>query len=126
MPMSTEEQAYTLSDLLAAISVPEASTVTARNTSGAVLWDTDPVGTGCTVTVSDGTNASQYTVLIMGDVAGTGQLDMAQIVRLAQDLTDVRPLEGVYKMAAKVSRSDGAPNIADLVILAQMLTASET
>lgn len=60
-------------------------------------------------------------VVILGDVLGSGQLSIAQLTRMAQALTGVKPLEGPYAEAADLN-DDGSFNIADLTTLANWLT----
>ena len=83
-----------------------------------------PVGTGCLVIVSGPSSEKTYSVLVMGDVRGTGRLDIAQLVCVARDLNGTSPLTGLYKLAAKLTGGTGPVNIADLVMLAQKLLSA--
>lgn len=73
------------------------------------------------VVTADTRRANLYDVIILGDVLGTGQLNIAQVTRLANALTGARPLSGPYALAADVD-GGGALNIVDLVRLCRWLT----
>ena len=60
-------------------------------------------------------------LIIQGDVLGTGQLNIAQLTRLAQAINGSNPLSGPYEQAADLNGS-GAVDIGDLTLLAQWLT----
>lgn len=62
-------------------------------------------------------------VVVPGDVLGTGQMNIGQVVRLAQAVNGSAPLEGAYLQAAKLTEDDDL-NIADLVLLASRLNAA--
>ena len=81
------------------------------------------VYTGCKVQlVADATQdvAAEATIIVAGDVLGTGIVAINQVVRMAQDLNGTRALEGIYQQAGDFNGS-GSIDIADLVREAQIL-----
>lgn len=89
---------------------------------GSVLAPDDPVSTGCTLSVVGASGQPrQYTVIVMGDVLGTGQITIAQLVAVARALTGQQTLAGPYLAAADFN-SAGHLSIADLVQEARLLT----
>lgn len=69
----------------------------------------------------DQSNYVMVSLIIKGDVLGTGLLNIAQLTRLAQDLNGSKPLAGVYAEAGDLN-GNGRIDIGDLPILAQWLT----
>ena len=127
VPISTHSKMYSAADLRASIAVPTGMQAVITDAAGAALPEAQPVGTGCRVEVrsSAGTLVSTATLVVKGDVTGTGELNIAQVVRLAKDMTGAEPLHGVYWEAGKVGPyPNDRINIADLVALAKMLVAS--
>ena len=91
------------------------------------------VYTGCVLQlVNDSTDevADSATIIVKGDVLGAsntgkvGTLAINQLVRMAQDLNETRPLEGIYEMAGDFN-GNGGIDIADLVAEAQLLSLDE-
>ena len=123
IPISADGATNTAADVLESVAVPEGMELTLSNAEGEELNATAPVGTGCVLSVVDaqGNTVSTVTVVVKGDVLGTGLLDIGQLTRLAQDLNGTEPLTGVYRDAAQLSGNSGSINIVDLVILATML-----
>lgn len=60
------------------------------------------------------------TVIMTGDVLGTGVMNIAQIVAMARDLNGVQKLQGVYAIAGDFNHN-GAIDISDLVAEAHIL-----
>jgi len=58
---------------------------------------------------------------ILGDVTGTGAIDVSDIVALRQHILGLRPLEGNFLAAADVNR-DGRVDVADIVAIRQHIT----
>lgn len=88
--------------------------------------DTAIVGTGMTArwTGPSGTDdAAQF--ILMGDVTGSGQLNIVQLVVMARALTDAAVLDGPY-LAAGDWDSNGSLDIADLMREAELFLGSET
>lgn len=120
----TSQAALTDTELLNAFALPEGVAVMLvpngrpiRQTAG-----------GCTATgdvlqfVSDGEVLAEATVIVDGDVLGTGVMSLSQLVRMAQALSGTQPLEDAYLCAADFTES-GTVTLSDLVREAALLRA---
>ena len=125
VPISTDSATYTAADLAAAVDVPAGCSLTVETAAGEPLTAAAPLGTGCVAVVRNDHASARYILLVKGDVLGTGELNIAQIYRMAADLTDRDPLTGIYSLAGKVTSSPGPVNIADLVGVARMLIEAD-
>ncbi|MBD5560783.1 MAG: hypothetical protein HDQ87_10615 [Clostridia bacterium] len=67
--------------------------------------------------------ARLFTVVNKGDVTGSGQLNITQLVRMAEALTDRRQLTGVYALAGDIT-GNGEIDLMDLAYLALWLRDS--
>lgn len=67
--------------------------------------------------------ARLFVMVDKGDVTGSGKLDITQLVRMADALTDRKPLAGVYLLAGDID-SNGELNIVDLALLGRWLRRS--
>ena len=105
-----------------AFDVPDGASVEIT-AEGSVCDPVSPIATGDLVLLcgTDG-RVQEVTVVISGDVLGTGLLDISQVVRMARSLSGAAPLEGPYLTAGCLVGGDTV-SIADLVRLAQMLSA---
>ncbi|MBD5560795.1 MAG: cellulase family glycosylhydrolase [Clostridia bacterium] len=92
--------------------------------NGQVLAEDDPVSTGCILIVHgpQGTVLSEHTVIVQGDVLGTGRITIAQLVAVARAVNGSQPLTGPYLAAADFAGSGSQPSIADLVREARLLS----
>lgn len=61
-----------------------------------------------------------FSVVIKGDVRGSGNLNITQLTRMADAITNRVPLEGVYEQAGDIN-GNGEVDIMDLVVLASWL-----
>lgn len=84
-----------------------------------VLSPEDIVSTGCTLRRTNDISRHR-TILVMGDVLGTGRITIAQLVAVARILNGQSVLSDPYLAAAEFT--GGAVNIADLVQEAYLLT----
>lgn len=110
-------------DVAAAFVVPEGASV-AVLAEGEAFDPGKPIGTGDQIDLqAPGGEVRQITVVVPGDLLGTGLLDVAQLVRLAQALSGEAPLTGPYLEAACLT-GGSAPTAGDLVRLARMLTSA--
>ena len=101
--------------------------------NGTKLDGGDRVYTGCVLQlVKDETGdvVDSATIIVRGDVLGAnnsgtvGTLAINQLVRMAQDLNETRPLDGIYEMAGDFN-GNSSIDIADLVAEAQLLSLHE-
>ncbi|MBD5560468.1 MAG: hypothetical protein HDQ87_08975 [Clostridia bacterium] len=110
--------------------VPDASG-TVKNivdASGTVLQEEDIVGTGCIMQLVAAENATEIydtaVIAVLGDVLGSGRMNIAQIVAMAGSIMGTRHLSGVYELAGDFN-SNGKIDIADLVKAALILRSEE-
>lgn len=93
----------TIADLRTYSNLPAGSEMVVTTPDGAsVAWDT-PVSTGQIVTVRNeaGDIISQSTVVVKGDVLGTGHINLSQVVRLAAAFRGTDPLSGAFLAAGQ-------------------------
>ena len=123
IPVSTEDTVYRVAAMRRWFSVPEGASYQVLRATGQPAVPTDPIATGMhvVVTAQDGTVLIDTTVVVMGEVLGTGIMNIAQIVRAAQDLNGTRALTGPYLAAADFN-GNGFVDISDLVRMAWILT----
>lgn len=82
---------------------------------GKILPREDNVATGQKICIYDqGVALSESTVIVIGDVVGTGRAGLAQLIRMAKALDGSMPLEGIYAKAADIT-GDGKFGLDDLV-----------
>lgn len=112
-------KAGTLSNWL---TVPEGGSCGVLTADGTYLPDDALMATGQKAVVWDsrGNVLSRVTLVIKGDVIGNGQMNIAQLVRLAQALTATARLSGPYHTAGDLN-NNGRLEIADLVHVAGLL-----
>ena len=91
-------------------------TVTIRDANGRSISGNTIVGTGAQITISNDESTNTYTVVIRGDITGTGVINSADLAALRQHLLGTRTLTGVSSTAADVNR-DGRINSADLAAI---------
>lgn len=76
------------------------ATIDVTNPDGSVRGDGQPAATGTKVTITGAVGRKQaVTIVIPGDVLGTGKMGLLQLVRLAAASTNGNPLEGPYLLA---------------------------
>lgn len=80
----------------------------------------EALGTGAAVTRTAAEKKQHAEILLLGDVTGTGMLNIGQVTRLSAALLGSEPLAGVYLQAADLNGS-GSLDVADLVIETQWL-----
>jgi len=85
-----------------------------------VLDNTAILGTGNQVIVSNGEYTSTFTIVIMGDLTGTGNVNSADLLRMRQHLLGQGTLQGAFFRAADLN-GDGNVNSADLLFMRQHL-----
>lgn len=114
----------TVADVKDMFSVPAGDTLDVLNGNKEPMDADSPIGTGdqIVLTSADGMS-SAVTVVIPGDVLGTGRISLSQLVRMVAAFTGENPLSGVYSVAADLS-GDGALNLADIVTEAQLVKSN--
>ena len=105
------------------MTVPAGYSLRVVGSDDQVLASDAIVYTGCVLQLindADGSVADRATIIVAGDVLGTGIIAINQVVRMAQDLNGTRALEGIFQQAGDFNGS-GSIDIADLVREAQIL-----
>lgn len=121
MPISDSTETTDVAALTTWVSAPEGASVQVLDADGRPAPATDPVATGMIIEVvsEDGTVLQSTTVVVKGDVTGSGEMNLTQLVRMAQGFTGADPLTGVYEDAADLN-GDGQVTLTDLVLEARM------
>lgn len=112
-----------VADVISSFDRPGGTSVLISDARGEECELIAPAATGDVIRLydSDG-HETNITIVVSGDVMGSGILNISQLVRLAKAITGIDPLAGVYLMAGAVTGGLRI-TIADLVRLAQMLAA---
>lgn len=110
-------------DVLAVLSVPGGGEIEFRAATGAAAASADTASTGMSVVVSDpetGRTRTECTLVVRGDVTGSGKLNLTQLVRTADALQGRVDLKQPFRMAADLNRNDRL-DLSDLVMQAELL-----
>ncbi len=91
-----------------------AGEVTIKNANGAVVGDSEKVGTGYTMTFKNG---EVVTIVIYGDLTGDGNINSADLLKMRLALLKKTNLTGAYLESAHVHNISGDINSADLLRL---------
>ena len=94
-------------------------TVSVKSASGSVLGDNDQVATGCTVGGSSGIS----TVVIAGDVDGTGDISTTDYVSVKSHFKGVAVLSGAYLKAADVN-GDSKITVTDYLMIKRQIAGT--
>ena len=96
------------------------ATLEIKDPNGVLKSDGEKIGTGYTITISNGSETSTYTYVMYGDLTGDGEINSADLLKLRQHLLGTNTLSGVYKSSAYID-SDSNINSADLLKIRQYL-----
>ena len=99
--------------------VPDHVTVSYKNKQGNVLGDDDYIGTGTTLLLKTAIIQEEYTIFILGDVTGTGDVSIADVAKTYQHYKKRKLMEPLYAKAANVAGNDDTVDIADVAKLYQ-------
>jgi len=100
-------------------------TVTVVNSAGERISNNGRIGTGSRITITNEEETRTLTVIIYGDITGTGRIDSGDLLAMRQHLLGTRTLRGVYATAADINK-DGRVNSGDLLALRQHLLGTRT
>lgn len=119
------DEATTVQTVASWVSVPEGGAVEVLDADGEPVDTSAPVGTGMVIEVvgADGEVLQRTTVVVKGDVTGSGEINLTQLVRMAQGYSGTDPLTGVYAEAADLN-GDGQVSLTDLVLEARLYKAA--
>ena len=97
------------------------------NISGEVLTDTDVVGTGTKILFKkNGAIEEEYTVLIYGDVDGSGVVNSRDLLVLKRYLLGKTTLNQIQVRAATIDKTAKAPQAGDLLKIKRFLLGKFT
>ena len=88
--------------------------VTIKNANGAVIGDSEKIGTGYTMTFKNG---ETVTIVVYGDLNGDGNINSADLLKMRLALLNKTNLSGAYLESAHVHNISGNINSADLLRL---------
>ena len=72
------------------------------------------VGTGDKFTTTDGT---EYTVVVYGDVDGSGTIDSVDLLVLQRHILQIKTLEPIFRKAANIDKNGNKPTSVDLLLI---------
>ena len=129
LPISTRDDLHSVGMLGTYLTVPSGCTMEVFTAQDVRITDSfeTPLSTGQIIRVfdRDGAVIARATVIVKGDVLGRGEINIAQLVRLAQACTGARPLTGVYEAAGDFTTpSNNRIDIADVVREADLIVKS--
>lgn len=111
-----------VADLKSRLHTLEGLTLDVVSANGEPVSDEQTAGTGQVIRAlnAHGNQAAAATLVIRGDVMGSGRLGIAQLTRLAAACTGQRPLVGVYQAAGDLN-GNGHIDVGDLTQMAALL-----
>lgn len=129
LPISTRTEEYATNTIGAYVTSPSGTRIQILTDDYELIPTSAivPFATGQIIRVSSTAGAvlEETPIIVQGDVLGTGELNIAQLVRLAQACTGERPLAGIYRAAGDFGRNNRI-DIGDVVREAQMIVQSRS
>lgn len=114
----------TLSDISDQFEVEPGMWWSATSADTGVLMPEDTVGTGDVIALQNGgPTGFSMTLVLQGDVLGSGTVGLSQVVRIARAFSGIQPLHGPYLMAGDFTGS-GTIQLSDVVQEAQLYRTS--
>ena len=87
--------------------------VVVKNSSGKVI-ESDYVGTGSIIELSEGSSSLKLTIVIYGDASGDGKINSLDLLKVQKHILGINKLNGSYSVAGDPS-GDGKINSLDLL-----------
>lgn len=118
-----EETAVRVDDVLNNVESHPKTSVRIVDAHGWTVSEDKPIGTGMRIELLDSRKQvlDSATIVVRGDLTGTGTTSLSQLVRAAKALGDADTLEDVSLEAGDINGS-GKIDLSDLVLLAKMLS----
>ena len=91
-----------------------AGEVTIKNANGAVVGDSEKIGTGYTMTFKNG---ETVTIVLYGDLNGDGEISLSDLLKMKLFLLNKTNLTGAYLESAHVHTISGNISLSDLLRL---------
>ena len=88
--------------------------VTIKNANGAVIGDSEKIGTGYTMTFKNG---ETVTIVVYGDLNGDGEISLSDLLKMKLYLLNKTNLSGAYLESAHVHTISGNISLSDLLRL---------
>lgn len=127
IPIGTDKTDGTsIEQFLSHVHAADGSKIVVKDSDGQPISGDHRIGTGCQVDVVDASGETIFstTIVIRGDVLGTGMLTLAQLTRVAAAYQDADALTGPYKDAALLLSDTQNVTLTSLVALAKMLRSA--
>ncbi len=97
--------------------------VVIKDSNGYQKNGNDPIGTGYTIEISNGSSTKTYTYVMYGDLNGDGEINSADLLKMRQYLLGNNNLSGAFLTSAYLN-GDNEINSADLLRIRQHLLGS--
>lgn len=113
---------YAIGTTIASIknNVGSSANVVIKDSNGNVKNDSDVIGTGYVIEMSNNYGNESYTYVMYGDLSGDGEINSADLLKMRQHLLGQVNLSGAFLISAYIS-GDNEINSADLLRLRQHL-----
>lgn len=114
----------TVREALSRLNCPPDTHLAVIAADGKQVAESMPLATGMVIRLlgTDGATLGEITVIVPGDVYGTGKMSIVQLTAMARALTNTKPLDGPYLTAGDWN-ANGKIDLIDLVHEARLLTA---
>ena len=99
-PVSLKTTSQVVNDLLSS-SVPSHVTVSYKDNEENILGANDYIGTGSTLNLSAANVQQEYTILILGDVTGSGDVSVADVAKTYQHYKKRKLMDSLYTNGRK-------------------------
>lgn len=113
---------------LAELVAPAGYHLQLQDRNGSIVAEDAPVATGMLVALVSDPDPDEIpvtlTVVVQGDVAGTGRLSIAQLTTMARAVNGQSPLDGAYLKAGDFN-ANGTIDVSDLVSEAKLLNKAD-
>ncbi len=95
-------------------------TISITNSKGQSVTDSDKIRTGDVLKIAFSDETLEYTLSVLGDVNGSGTVDLSDVIKLHQHNIDISHLTGAYLTAGEVN-GNGNVDLSDVIKLHQFI-----